>query len=140
MFKTVIYVQSCCFANLNLFNLCAFSLPLTSSLFKRPLIIIIIRIVIITTVSSSSSSSSSCSLQLMLYQDGLTQHLLLQSKPDLCSFKLKSACDTPRCQNNGTCQSGFKGKKYRCLCPFGFTGEQCEHGKLFLKKTFLLCK
>ncbi|CAH3143040.1 unnamed protein product [Porites lobata] len=34
-----------------------------------------------------------------------------------------SACDNPRCHNNGTCQSGFTEKKYRCLCPSGFTGE-----------------
>ena len=47
--KSVIYEQSCCFANLNLFNLFAFSLPLTSSLFKLNITIIIIIIVSINS-------------------------------------------------------------------------------------------
>ncbi|XP_073241348.1 uncharacterized protein [Porites lutea] len=38
-----------------------------------------------------------------------------------------SACNNPRCHNNGTCQSGLTEKKYRCLCPSGFTGEHCEN-------------
>ncbi|KAM7452440.1 hypothetical protein ABFA07_000115 [Porites harrisoni] len=38
-----------------------------------------------------------------------------------------SACNNPRCHNNGTCQSGFTEKRYRCLCPSGFTGEHCEN-------------
>ena len=44
---------------------------------------------------------------------------------------LKSACDhdAVHCKNNGTCQSGFTDKRYRCLCLSGFTGERCEKGK-----------
>ena len=57
-------------------------------------------------------------------------------KSNLINVLLKSACDTPLCKNDGTCQSGFTEKKYRCLCPPGFTGEYCEHGKLFLKLSF----
>ncbi|XP_066022523.1 uncharacterized protein [Pocillopora verrucosa] len=39
----------------------------------------------------------------------------------------KNACGkNSRCQNNAICESGFTFKGYRCLCPPGFEGENCE--------------
>lgn len=45
----------------------------------------------------------------------------------------KSACDADPCENYATCQSGYTHKKYRCQCLSGFTGENCESGKNFVK-------
>lgn len=39
---------------------------------------------------------------------------------------LKNACDKSPCKNGGTCQSGFTGQQYKCLCPLGFASERCE--------------
>jgi len=41
----------------------------------------------------------------------------------------ENSCGHASCQNGGTCQSGFTSKRYRCLCPSGFTGERCENGE-----------
>ena len=43
-------------------------------------------------------------------------------------FLLKTFCAQASCQNNGTRQSGFTRKRYRCLCASGFTGHDCEKG------------
>ena len=44
-------------------------------------------------------------------------------------FLFQIACDkSSHCQNNGTFQSGFTLKGYRCLCPPGFEGERWEKG------------
>ena len=43
-------------------------------------------------------------------------------------FLLKTFCAQASCQNNGTCQSGFTRKRYRCLCASGFIGHDCEKG------------
>ena len=44
-------------------------------------------------------------------------------------FLLKNYCGHAPCRNNGTCQSGFTIKRYRCLCLPGYDGEHCENGK-----------
>ncbi|XP_067015976.1 uncharacterized protein [Acropora muricata] len=36
-------------------------------------------------------------------------------------------CGHAPCRNNGTCQSGFTTKRYRCLCLPGYDGEHCEN-------------
>ena len=45
------------------------------------------------------------------------------------SFRPQSACVKNPCENNGTCQSGFTDKGYRCLCTAGFRGQNCKKGK-----------
>ncbi|RMX60367.1 hypothetical protein pdam_00024101, partial [Pocillopora damicornis] len=38
----------------------------------------------------------------------------------------KNFCAQSPCENDGTCQSGFTRKRYRCLCASGFTGHDCQ--------------
>ena len=57
---------------------------------------------------------------LFLFMSGKRQIIYL--------FLLKNFCAQASCQNNGTCQSGFTRKRYRCLCASGFTGHDCEKG------------
>ncbi|CAH3156260.1 unnamed protein product, partial [Pocillopora meandrina] len=38
----------------------------------------------------------------------------------------KNTCGQTPCQHNGTCQTGFTDKGYRCLCPPGYKGTNCE--------------
>ncbi|XP_022810508.1 venom prothrombin activator vestarin-D2-like [Stylophora pistillata] len=38
-----------------------------------------------------------------------------------------NACGNSPCKNEATCQSGFTSSRYRCLCPPGITGHNCEH-------------
>ena len=42
----------------------------------------------------------------------------------------KNACLKNSCKNNATCQTGFTGKGYRCLCTAGFTGCHCKKGMI----------
>ena len=42
----------------------------------------------------------------------------------------QNACSNSPCKNNGTCQSGFTKKGYQCFCTSGWTGGQCQDGKL----------
>ena len=46
-----------------------------------------------------------------------------------CNLLFQVACRSYPCKNNGTCQSGFTEKGYRCLCPAGWMGTNCEDGK-----------
>ena len=57
---------------------------------------------------------------LFLFMSGKRQIIYL--------FLLKTFCAQASCQNNGTRQSGFTRKRYRCLCASGFTGHDCEKG------------
>ena len=88
----------------------------------------------------------------ILYTLSILIKLLWQPKPENFSgkqkfliygtqyflyFWLKSACDADPCENDATCQAGYTQKKYRCLCPSGFTGENCESGKHYDKRYFV---
>ena len=44
-----------------------------------------------------------------------------------CSHQ--NACSSDPCFNNATCLSGFTDKKYLCVCPAKFAGENCEKGE-----------
>jgi EGF-like domain/Calcium-binding EGF domain len=35
-------------------------------------------------------------------------------------------CASRPCMNGGQCLSGINGNQYRCQCPAGFTGSQCQ--------------
>ena len=50
---------------------------------------------------------------------------------DVCFlFLSQNGCANKPCKNKATCQTGFTGKGYRCLCPAEFDGDHCENGKL----------
>ena len=42
------------------------------------------------------------------------------------SFSHHNTCGQTPCQHNGTCQTGFTDKGYRCLCPPEYKGTNCE--------------
>ncbi|KAK2547121.1 Protein HEG-like protein 1 [Acropora cervicornis] len=50
----------------------------------------------------------------------------LENKDGYIYKGAESACDKGRCKNNGTCQSGYTDKGYRCLCPPQWTSDHCE--------------
>ncbi|KAL9953462.1 hypothetical protein ACROYT_G040884 [Oculina patagonica] len=37
----------------------------------------------------------------------------------------KNHCANNPCSNKATCQTGFAHKRYRCLCPAGYKGQNC---------------
>ncbi|XP_015780929.1 PREDICTED: sushi, von Willebrand factor type A, EGF and pentraxin domain-containing protein 1-like isoform X2 [Acropora digitifera] len=50
----------------------------------------------------------------------------LENKDGYIYKGAESACDKGRCKNNGTCQSGYTDKGYRCLCPPQWISDHCE--------------
>lgn len=52
----------------------------------------------------------------------------------ITSFEFQNACLSNPCTSNATCQAGFGDKGYRCVCPQGYHGDQCELGKEELNK------
>ena len=50
-----------------------------------------------------------------------------------CTFsRHQNVCSSSPCFHNATCLNGFTDKRYRCLCPIGYTGGNCEIGKIKL--------
>ena len=47
-------------------------------------------------------------------------------------FLSQNPCGSSPCKKNSTCQAGFTSKGYRCVCPQGLGGENCDQGILLL--------
>ena len=45
-------------------------------------------------------------------------------------LSLQSPCSAVVCGNNGRCVALYKENSYICLCKEGFTGRNCETGKI----------
>ena len=45
-------------------------------------------------------------------------------------FRHQNECSSGPCFHNANCLNGFTDKRYKCLCPIGYTGENCEIGKI----------
>ena len=58
-----------------------------------------------------------------------TQHKVTITKEGVF---FQNGCLRHTCVRNATCQAGFTEKQYRCICPAGFTGEQCQIGQYFM--------
>ena len=64
-------------------------------------------------------------------------HVLLAYKKGKALFAFffflsQNPCGSSPCQKNSTCQAGFTSKGYRCVCPQGLGGENCDQGILLL--------
>ncbi|CAH3111587.1 unnamed protein product, partial [Porites lobata] len=51
----------------------------------------------------------------------------METNPDYIYCEAKNGCANKPCKNKATCQTGFTGKGYLCLCPAEFDGDHCEN-------------
>ena len=72
--------------------------------------------------------------QLFLYDNQLSaaselpQQVAVKTMNNNLYFLLQNHCASNPCPLNGRCQTGFTDKGYRCVCPVGFTGQNCSKG------------
>lgn len=55
-----------------------------------------------------------------------SHHNELENRDGYMYKGAESACDEEPCENEGTCQSGYTDKGYRCLCPPQWTSHDCD--------------
>ena len=70
----------------------------------------------------SNPSRSTCALSIQKRKGTVCFFFFLSQNP----------CGSSPCQKNSTCQAGFTSKGYRCVCPQGLGGENCDQGILLL--------
>ena len=44
-------------------------------------------------------------------------------------LSFQNPCESIPCANHASCQAGFGNHGYRCICPSGYRGVQCETGE-----------
>ena len=54
---------------------------------------------------------------------------LKQNLHRINAFSHQNICTINPCLNNGQCFMGYTNKRYLCVCPAGFKGDNCEKGE-----------
>ena len=83
------------------------------------------------TRTNCRASCSRLQLVLVILRNSYTQGLLLLSV-------VINYCESSPCANGGSCEPIFNG--YNCHCPPGYTGDNCQDGKLHSNIRLDICQ